>query len=65
MNQFFNNLAKYNKFWVALTAPLGVLLYCLAPTDAQAAFELTMDELYPFVVAMASTAGVYVVPNKK
>ncbi len=58
-------LAKYNKFWVALTAPLGVLLYCLAPTEVQPAFKLTLDEVYLFVVALASTAGVYIVPNKK
>jgi hypothetical protein len=59
------NLKKYNKLWVSMAAPLGVLLYCLSPSDTQAAFVLTKDELYLVVVAIASTAGVYAVPNKK
>ena len=59
------NLAKYNKLWVSMAAPLGVLLFCLAPSDGQVAFVLTRDELYLIVVAIASTAGVYAVPNKK
>lgn len=58
------DLAKFNKFWVALAAPLGVLLFVLAPTDTQTAFELTREEWYQVVVALAAAGGVWAVPNK-
>lgn len=58
------SLSKYNKFWIALTAPLGVLLFCLAGTDTQQAFVMTHDEWYLVLVAVASAVGVHQVPNK-
>jgi hypothetical protein len=60
-----NELAKYNKFWVALTAPLGVLLFCMAPTETEQAFKVNLNELYMVAVAGAASIGVYAVPNKK
>lgn len=58
------NIEAYNKFWVALTAPLGVLLVCLAPTDIEAAFVMTTNEWYMVLVAFASAIGVRQVRNK-
>lgn len=59
-----SRLSKYNKFWVALTAPLGVLVYVLAPGEAEASFIVTRDEWYLVLVALASAIGVYATPNK-
>lgn len=58
------NLSKYNKFWVALTAPLGVLLVAMAPTATEAAFRVTTVEWYAVVVALASAVGVRQIANK-
>lgn len=60
------DLSKYNKFWVALTAAAGVLLFACAPDTAsgQAAFHLTITELYQALVAFAGALGVYQVQNK-
>jgi hypothetical protein len=58
------NIAKYNKFWVALTIPLGVLLFVMSPADGQVAFQVTLNEWYMVLVALAGAVGVRQVPNK-
>lgn len=58
------DLTKYNKFWVALTIPLGVLLFAMAPVDGQVAFQVTTNEWYTVLVALAGAVGVRQVPNK-
>lgn len=58
-------LGQFNKFWVSLIAPLGVLLFCLAPIEGvEAAFIVTTNEWYVVVVALAASFGVYATPNK-
>lgn len=61
------NLAKYNKFWIALAAAFGVLVSALAPDPAtnQAAFVLTRNELYEVLFVFAGTLGVFQVTNKQ
>lgn len=59
------DLAKYNKFWVALAAAIGQLVIVAAPTEAQAAFVVTTAELYTVLVAVAGALGVYQVANKR
>lgn len=58
------NIAKYNKFWMALTVPLGVLLFAMAPMDGQAEFVITGTEWYMVLVALAGAFGVRQVTNK-
>ena len=65
MEATLNKLAKYNKFWIALAAALGQFIIVAAPTDTQAAFQVTSAELYSIVVAVAGALGVYQVANKK
>ncbi|HJQ08009.1 MAG TPA: hypothetical protein VJ836_00845 [Candidatus Saccharimonadales bacterium] len=61
------NLSRYNKFWVALAAAAGVLLFACAPDaeTGQTAFEITTTELYQALVAFAGSIGVYQVRNTK
>lgn len=61
------DLARYNKFWLALAAAGGVLLFACAPDDAtrQAAFVVTRTEWYQVLVAFAGSFGVYQVSNKR
>jgi len=58
------NFTKYNKFWMALTAPLGVLLFVIAPTNLDPAFHVSVVEWYQVVVALAAAVGVRQVSNK-
>lgn len=57
------SLSKYNKFWMSLIAPIGVLVLVCAPLDKEAAFVVTRSEWYTVVVALASSLGVYQVKN--
>lgn len=61
------HLQKFNKFWAALAAAGGVLVFVCAPdADAgQLAFEITRNEIYSIFVAFAGAIGVYSVSNKK
>lgn len=63
MKDMFKNPAKYKKFWAALVAPLGVLLFVMSPADGQTAFSVTRAEWFLVVVALAAAAGVRQVPN--
>lgn len=65
MDNLLSKLAKYNKFWVSLIAPLGTLIFVLAPSANELAFIVTRDELYMVVVALFASFGVYATPNKK
>lgn len=57
------NFTKYSKFWVALAAPLGVLLFVIAPTNLEPAFHVSVTEWYQVIVALAAAVGVYQVKN--
>ena len=61
------NLSRFNKFWVALAAAGGVLLFACAPDEAarQVAFVVTRTEWYQVLVAFAGSFGVYQVSNKR
>lgn len=58
------NFTKYNKFWMALTAPLGVLLFVTAPTNLEPAFHVSIVEWYQVVVTLAAAVGVRQIANK-
>lgn len=57
-------MSKYNKFIVALAAPLGVLLFALAPTSTETAFHVSAIEWYQVLVSLAAAFGVRQVTNK-
>lgn len=59
-----HNFTKYNKFWMALVAPLGVLLFVAAPTNLEPAFHVSVVEWYQVIVALAAAVGVRQVANK-
>lgn len=59
-----DNFTKYSKFWMALTAPLGVLLFVAAPTNLDSAFHVSVVEWYQVVVALAAAVGVRQISNK-
>lgn len=59
----FNNPKAYKKAWVAVAGVLGVVIFCLAPTETEKAFEVTMNEWYFILVASASALGVERVRN--
>lgn len=69
IKDLFKNPRKYSKFWVALVAPAGALVFSCAPQEvdgvAEAAFVVTPTEWYNVLVAFAVAVGVYQVPNKK
>lgn len=58
-------LSKYNKFWMALTMPLGTLLFVMAPVDGQAVFQVTAAEWYLVLLSAAAAVGVRQIPNNK
>lgn len=60
----WNHPGKYNKFWVALLVPFGVLLVAMAPTESEAAFSITASEWYQVIVALAGAFGVRQTTNK-
>ncbi len=61
----FKNPSKYAKFYTALIATAGVLLFACMPTDTEAAFAVNTNEWYQVLTAFAGSLGVYVVSNKK
>lgn len=69
IKDMFKNPQKYAKFWVALIAPAGALVFSCAPQEldgvAEGAFVITPTEWYNVLVSFAVAAGVYNVPNKK
>lgn len=65
MEKLITKLAKYNKLWVSLIAPLGTLIFVMAPSEVEAAFVVTQNEWYIVVVSLAASFGVYATPNKK
>lgn len=55
--------SRYNKFWMALTAPLGVLLVAMAPTATETAFHVSIVEWYAVIVSLAAAVGVRQISN--
>ena len=65
LRDMLDNPSKYTKFWVALTAPLGALLFAFAPQETEAAFVVTSVEWFNVLAAFAMAIGVYQVKNTR
>ena len=65
INKILTALAPFNKLWVSLIPAFGVVLFVVAPTETEALWTVTENEWYLVLLAFASSAGIFAVPNVK